>query len=128
MTAEEVGQMAQAVERFAAQARAYCAGHAQIASLHLSLVSITGVKPMLMGWLDGGRGEHAAALDLLSRQFLQPNWRCLILDSMRGEARLVGQLTALPAVYERQANQGWLSRMKQKLNAPAVQIIQMDVQ
>ena len=127
VTAEEVGQMAQAVERFAAQARAYCASHAEIASLHLSLVSITGVKPMLMGWLSGGRGEHAAALELLSRQFLQPNWRCRVFDGLRSEGRLVEALTALPAVYERQASQGWFGKMKQKFSAPAVQIIQLDV-
>ena len=127
VTAEEVGQMAQAVERFAAQARAYCASQADIASLHLSLVSITGVKPMLMGWLSGGRGEHAAALELLSRQFLQPNWRCMVFDGLRSEGRLVEQLTALPAMYERQASQSWFGKMKQKLSAPTVQIIQLDV-
>lgn len=127
VTAEEVGQMASAVERFAAQARAYCASQAEIASLHLSLVSITGVKPMLIGWLDGGRGEQAAALELLSRQFLQPNWRCMVFDGLRSEGRLVEELTALPAVYERQASQGWFGKMKQKLSAPAVHIIQLDV-
>ena len=127
VTAEEVRQMAQAVERFAAQARAYCASQAEIASLHLSLVSMTGVKPMLMGWLDGGRGEQAAALELLSRQFLQPNWRCMVFAGLRSEGRLVEELTALPAVYERQANQGWFGKMKQKLSAPAVQVIQLDV-
>lgn len=127
VTAEEVGQLAQAVERFAAQARTYCASHADIASLHLSLVSMTGVKPMLMGWLSGGRDEHGLALELLSRQFLQPSWRCRVFDALPSEGRLAEALTALPAVYERQASQGWFGKMKQKFSAPAVQIIQLDV-
>ena len=127
VTAEEVGQLAQAVERFAAQARTYCASHADIASLHLALVSMTGVKPMLMGWLSGGRDEHGLALELLSRQFLQPSWRCRVFDALPSEGRLGEALTALPAVYARQASQGWFGKMKQKLRAPAVQIIQLDV-
>lgn len=127
MSEQEVHQHQACATELASRARAYCAGHSDIDSLHLSIIMTTGVTAMVGATLKAGRTqEHADALPRISDELLQPGWRFYLYEYAEGGEGMVGLLKQHPPCFLRARDTGMWNKFKNTFSAPGVGIIQME--
>lgn len=118
---DEIAAQRRAMLAFAQRARAYCARHAEVTSLHLATLAPSGVRPMLVGSLHAERyARHAHALNEISMDLFQPGWRFLLCEEARGHAALITDLRATPPCYMKMTGQGWWERLKSQFASPVL--------
>lgn len=123
LPAEEALAQRDAMLTFAARARAYCARHADVNSLHLASLATPGARPMLVASLSAEHYEkHANALREIGVDEFRPGWRFVLLDEAPGHAAIAADLWKIAPCYMKVHGQGWWGRMKSKFESPALSL------
>ncbi len=121
---EEIAGQRDATLTFALRARAYCARHADIETLHLGPLTRPGVTPMLVGTLSAQRtAMHLNAFKELASRMFEPRWRCILFGDADGPANILQDLRQSAPCYRKMDGQGWLEKIKNKIEAPALALI-----
>ena len=121
LAAEETAAQRDAMLAFAQRARAYCARHADVATLHLATLATPCGRPMLLGSLHSERyARHAHALNEISMDLFRPGWRFLLCEEARGHAALINNLRATAPCYEKVAGLGWWGKLKSQFATPVL--------
>lgn len=121
---EEVAAQLDATLTFALRARVYCARHLDIESLHLGTLTRPGVMPMLVGTLSAQHTDmHLKALKDLATRMFEPRWRCVLFDGSNGPANIISDLRQVPPCYMKTEGQGWLEKIRNRIEAPALALI-----
>lgn len=120
MAQDEVVAQREAMLKFAARARVYCARQVNVKSLHLATLATSGGKPVLVGALSAEQyARHAVALKEISMDLFLPSWRFVLLDEAGGHAALIKELRETPPCYVKVAGQGWWNKIKNQFQSPA---------
>lgn len=118
---DEAGAQKAAMLAFAVRAKAYCARHADVNSLHLA--SLATSRPMLVGTLSANDyARHVNALRDISMDLLRPGWRFVLLEEAQGHAALIKTLRKTPPCYVKVPGQGWWDKLKSQFE-PALPLV-----
>ena len=117
-----------AIRQFASHARRYCARQSDIRTLHLATLSFPGVRPMLAGALSADRyNTHAQVLTELSTRMFEPCWRFVLCERSAAPSSVIVSVRGTPPCYDRSCHQHWWDQLKQRVKAPQVQLIRLDL-
>ena len=128
LPAEQAMEHLDAIRKFASHARSYCARQSDIRTLHLATLSFPGVRPMLAGALSADRyNTHAQVLTQLSTRLFEPGWRFVLCERSAAPSTVIASVRGTPPCYDRACHQHWWERLKQRFNAPQVELIRLDL-
>ena len=125
---EQAMEHLDAIRHFASHARRYCARQSDIRTLHLATLSFPGVRPMLAGALSADRyNTHAQVLTELSTRLFDPGWRFVLCERSAAPSTVIASVRGTAPCYDRLSHQHWWDRLKQRVNAPRVELIRLDL-